>query len=457
MRWIALPASLVLPALLWAAAAHARTAQPPLMINLAPPQTTSMVYPMITGFSPYSVVVPIPAAAGTVVTTASVVNSDGSAFAGTLRAGDALFTIQGMNIVLSRATTSADQNTSHSITISAVEPRSVQPQVNVSMQPSAGTIACDIGPPVSSIPAEAQMARLTHCAANWDFGQPLYAQRSNWMNCHWGYGEPVYPAILWYMGSGGVYFPNPCDTINQKYDAAAGKNVMDFEWLAQYGNRGYNLGGHIPQANQVGVETQDNRGNNYSGAPTWTVGNYYIETTARLEGPACNSCAQNSGGPNDVYLGGDSEVDVFELQLDTAKGAHPNGWATGHVSADHSADWGSYAPFNKYVPSDYTPLTYYKYSALHTSDGNTDSRVCLYVNNVLASPKCAVYVPSNFTSRSVVLVSAGSNTGTASQNINLDVQNITVWSCDAHATSMCNGTSLVTRQLPTGQTLSYYH
>jgi hypothetical protein len=192
------------------------------------------------------------------------------------------------------------------------------------------------------------------------------------------------------------------------------------------------------------------------GGDTWNIGNYYIETIGRLEGPACDSCPQNSGGPNDVYISTDAEVDVYEIQLDSIHGQYPRGWGTGHAT---NGGWASYFPHNTAVPSTYSPLDYHKYSALHTSDGKTDSRVCMYLDDTLVgTPGCSTYVPGNFNSRGNVLVSAGSNSGNATSDITMDVQYIRVWSCDAYKTDMCNGSALVRRPGPaSGQTLTYYH
>jgi len=57
----------------------------------------------------------------------------------------------------------------------------------------------------------------------------------------------------------------------------------------------------------------------------------------------------------------------------------------------------------------------------------------------------------------MLLISAGSNGGNAVNAIDFDVASVTLWSCDAYQTSQCNGTTLQTQTLPTGQTESYYH
>lgn len=87
-------------------------------------------------------------------------------------------------------------------------------------------VACDIGPNAPAIPAEAQAAGFTHCAANWDFSQPLYATLSNWFDCDGGN-----PNVLWHSGSAGVFFSPPCNSrsIHQINDNGP-TVVMQFKW-----------------------------------------------------------------------------------------------------------------------------------------------------------------------------------------------------------------------------------
>jgi hypothetical protein len=77
---------------------------------------------------------------------------------------------------------------------------------------------------------------------------------------------------------------------------------MDFHWdLVQNGNIGGNWTA-VGQSNQVGFGTWNQAANNYSGAATWSVGNYYLEDIVRLK--ASFPEATNAGGPDDVYMYG---------------------------------------------------------------------------------------------------------------------------------------------------------
>ena len=115
------------------------------------------------------------------------------------------------------------------------------------------------------------------------------------------------PNVLWHKGSAGVNFVNPC-SIHQKVDPVTGQKVMNFHWDASYGNRGSGT-----QANQVGGWTC----NNFNHTSSFDVGNYYIETTSRLE-QLCPNCAQNSGGPDDVYTWMTGQTDPDEVAIAAA-------------------------------------------------------------------------------------------------------------------------------------------
>ena len=295
---------------------------------------------------------------------------------------------------------------------------------------ASGMTTCDIGPPVptSVIPPGAKLAGFTHCAANFDFSQPLYATLSNWFDC-----DGTNPNVLWHKGSAGVSFVNPCN-IFQKVDTTTGRKVVDFEWLASYGNRGNGT-----QANQIGGWTY----NNFNHRSSFDVGNYYIETTSRLE-QLCPNCAKNSGGPDDVYTWmtdqtDPDEVDIYEFQTNDAGGG--TGVAAGNCCGIPA--WTNWGPNKNALPAGYSVLNYYRYGALQTSDGATSKYVCMYIDDVLQGAGCGS-AGSTLNARNNVLVSAGSNTGTSSQNIDMDVGYIRVWSCDAYKTSMCNGMTLAT-------------
>ena len=465
---------IALGVLLAATSVDAQSVQSPLSIVITPPQIAGFIYPVITGISPNLVTVPIPAAAGAVVATASVQNSDGTAFAGTLSvSGDSLFTTSGMNVILSRATTSADQNQPHQIIVTATAPGTNGASVSWALAPNAGSIPCDIGPPVSAIPAAAQAAGFTHCAMNLDFSQPLYAKSANWTYVNY-FSSPMPPNTL---GSGFLFFPSsagvkffPEQAYLQTFDTLAGKNVMDFHWdPLQNGNIGSAWSGGVGQSNQVGVGTWNQSINNYSGSPTWDVGNYYLEDVVRI--PQAYTEAVNAGGPDDVFMySADTshEADIPEFQ--TNKLTDLEGAVSGVVGVYFhnnfpcdgftTTNWDN-TPCKITIPN-FSNLQYHKYSVLRTSDGVTDTRFCGFIDDLMQGMGCGPQlanpggaVDKTFTDRSALYMSAGSNAGNAVNPIDLNVEYVRIWSCPSYKTTMCNGTTLQSAT-QNGQPETYY-
>jgi hypothetical protein len=300
-------------------------------------------------------------------------------------------------------------------------------------------VSCDIGPP-AAIPPAAAAAGFTHCVANWDFSQPIYATLSHWFDC-----DGTNRNVIWHSGSRGVTFVNPCN-IHQKLDSTINRNVMNFEWLSSYGNKHKGIG----QANQIGGQTF----NNWTKAPTLTFGNYYLEAVDRVEGPYCPNCPANSGGPDAVYAGGidaqnSVEIDPGELY------AHGTGYGQGgcgNYCSDQSFIWTNWGPGQNALPPGYSAFDYNNYGALLTSDGQTNKYLCLYINASLQGSGCVIVQTTGFTGRNGLAISAGSD-GLSTENIDFDVQYVRVWSCDAYKTDMCNGTTLSNN----GQGLIYWH
>ena len=339
--------------------------------------------------------------------------------------------------------------------------------------PASQQVTCDIGPP-ATVPIEAAAAGLTHCVANFDFSQPTYAVpaynptrvASSWANC---FGENSGIAgIVWHGGSGGIPAVSPCD-IKQKVDPLDGSTVMNLEWRPE---KPFQKGGG--QANQVSLMTYDQ----YVGTPSVTIGNYYVETINRIEASCPSSaCPANAGGPNDVYIyptpgSYGTEIDIQEFQTNALNGSSGTGVAAGNCAFSNGGNpcWSNWQSTNPITGvSNYSNLDYHTYGALSTSDGKTDKRVCMYIDDVLQVTKgClieqggAVGQPdTNFLTRNMIIMGASSNQGNAGQPIEFDVKNIIVWSCanyrQAGAPGMCNGTILSSSTLPTGQTLAYYH
>jgi hypothetical protein len=113
-------------------------------------------------------------------------------------------------------------------------------------------------------------------------------------------------------------------------------------------------------------------------------------------------------------------------------------WCTG----SDGYRWNSYSTNN--LPPGWAPTDYHKYGTLLTSDGSTEIYTCGFVDDRLQG--CggvnAASQPASFTTRNRVIISAGSNQGTAAVNIDMNVKYINVYSCTNWQTQMCNGSAL---------------
>jgi hypothetical protein len=279
-------------------------------------------------------------------------------------------------------------------------------------------------------------AGFTTLAYSWDFSQPLYATLSNWYDCSGT--DFSHPAQLMHQGNPGVGLFNPCN-VNQVNDG--GVNVMDYQWLTSYAPNGFN-----GQFNQVGGETTNVQGTQVS----LDFPNMYVETVARMQRTFGQPA--NSGGPNDVWTWSDPgttscpiELDVFELYED--QGGFADAGVRNYCGG-FPTSWQSYNPNN--LPPGYAVTDYHKYGALWTSDGATESYICLFVDDRLQG--CgAVGVGGNttqYTLRNRIIISAGSNSATAAANIDMNVKYVNVYSCanwqgsPGDASHMCNGSVL---------------
>lgn len=334
------------------------------------------------------------------------------------------------------------------------------------LAPVGGAVPCDIGPSVPSIPTEAQQAGLTHCVANFDFSQSTYAVPAyktgvpgSWANCR-GENNNI-AGIIWHGGSGGIRQTTPCDA-KQKIDPLDGSTVMNFEWRRERG-----LGFGLMTWNQY------NGGN-----PNLTVGNYYVETINRLESlcPSPSVCPPNSGGPSDVYMypspgSYGTEIDIQEFQTNTTDGK--TGVAAGNCGYSNGGKpcWSNWAGGNTAIIGipNYSNAVFHKYSALSTSDGVHDKRICMYIDDILQNSNgCLVEQggaagtnDTNFFTRNMISAGLSSSGGNAGQPIDFNVKNIIVWSCAnykrAGSAGMCNGSTLFSQVQGNGQTLAYYH
>lgn len=298
--------------------------------------------------------------------------------------------------------------------------------------PSSNGIACDVGPNyTSSIPAAAQAAGYTHCAANYDFTNAAYSNMATWLDCK---GASPYQWSFAYGNCAHVFMATD-----------GGSQVLDLEWQpSDYG-----------QYTSTSIQTT---GPNNDGNPAdfvfSTPAGKYIEVTARMSSASASVC------PNPCILsdawawqggGAGIEWDFIEIYGPTSNvgtsGGGFGGW--NGISANHSGLW------NVGHLSGYDPTVYHTYGVRAATDGagptGTQSIAwCLYLDGTMINQQsggstyqCASggWSPANTAiDRDALILTVGPQGSSANYTGNADfyVQSFRVWECPGYATGECN-------------------
>jgi hypothetical protein len=297
-------------------------------------------------------------------------------------------------------------------------------------------IACDIGPSYTgSIPAAAQAAGFTHCAANWDFSQPTYATQSNWLDC---VGTNL--SYTWHQGSPGVSEAE-CNIFQTTDPNNSALTVLHI----QYKPSDYSISPIVGMQTQPQVAGQP---------PSFGVNNFYAEATYRI-GTSCtapnNGCGPSGGlwhwnnGANTSHI----EIDDGELYGDQGGFADAGAGGVGL--------WQSYNHPNN-LPTGWSPFNYHTYSMLVTSNGTSSMLACPYVDTTILMANCQSVNPSDpslYSTKTWMITTAESRDGSAPNgNIDLYLQYIRVWTCAA--VTPCNGSTEFTGT-QNSKTLQYWH
>jgi hypothetical protein len=291
--------------------------------------------------------------------------------------------------------------------------------------PSPNGIACDIGPNYTgTIPAGAQAAGFTHCAANYDFTQPFFATMSNWLDCA-GASSP-----LWY-NTGYNSTATPCSDFSIVNDS--GSNVLEIQWTPTDASNN-------SSASWMGTTPS----NTSSGNGTFPQGVYVqdiwrstaaTQTALGVYGDILSFFTW-SGANNGII-----EWDWFEAYTDggaancyhdwdnNGGGCGGNFWATG----------------TNFSPS--AEAAYHTYASRVTSDGSANFALCTYLDgsqlgcNEFQPGSSNAFGDRNYYSTGVGNLNAGSVTVPSVPEV-MYIKQITVFSCSGWQTGQCNGTVL---------------
>jgi hypothetical protein len=312
---------------------------------------------------------------------------------------------------------------------------------------SAAGVACNIGPTfLGTIPAPAQMAGLTTCAANYDFTDLSYATLTNWLDCS-QYGTAGGGQYQWHIGQQGFPSWNQCNQFAMVNDPSIGKMVLQIE---------YPSGTNSIES----METQGSLGTGPIELGFPYV--YYIETTYKMV-QLCGGCGQNNGGPNGLFVwnndngNGLLEDDLGEIYVDTG-GFGDKGWINWTGGSPGPGDRYFLASFSGQYPSGWSPTAYAKYGTLVTNNGS-QAYWCTYIDDHLIGGGCFP-IPGTKgaamlgqTDNVLIHQTQGANNP---QVYDLQTQYIRVWECPGFVSnsSKCL-TQATTSTGPNGET--YFH
>jgi hypothetical protein len=321
------------------------------------------------------------------------------------------------------------------------------------------SITCAIGPNYTgSIPAGAQAAGFTTCAANYDFtqtgsftdslGTHTWSTLSSWFQCP---DAGTFGAIIYNNQANPA--TQPCSdtsivTDNNGDAGATGKQALQILWTLS----DYNAGTQITQLNSV-----SGQGKPTPPGTTFPTG-MYVEVVDRITA-ATYSGVQNGGAGwtpyfSDVFWGGDYGSVNCRTEFDFIERYYPNNVTGGNVIGSCGAPNPSAEPG---ATSGYSNTVYSNAGTRITVDTSGNMAVCRYLNNVQLSPKgCATATltgggsSGTITQRNNLLLWSGPNRpagsttcgGSCTPNVtNTElIQRITFWTCASWQTTACTGT-----------------
>jgi hypothetical protein len=324
------------------------------------------------------------------------------------------------------------------------------PPTSPTPPPSSG-IACDIGPNYTgSIPAPAQAAGFTHCAANYDFTSAQFANVSSWLQCP----DNGSAGALWYVVDTGNGVKAPCSDISMLNDG--GTQVLDLTFTpADFNNA----------VTYIDIQTQSNSNEPNTNGTAFPNG-ALIETIERVPQSSLNSVSADNGALiNDIWFYGTNNQYANEnlMEWDFQEMYSPN---TSNASAgvgEHCVNNFNCASFggdNDGAIPGFNYTNYYTYWTRITQDTSGNFGFCQYLNGTAVQSPCVTgtYVDgSSDTSlnqkNNLVIWDGAQKPGqqcgstpcsTPSGNVDLYVRRVTIWTCSNWQTTTngCAGTVL---------------
>jgi hypothetical protein len=324
--------------------------------------------------------------------------------------------------------------------------------ITVTVSPSGGGIPCTIGPNYTgSIPAGAQAAGLTTCAANYDFTSTStfnngvgggsgynFGTLSTWLDC---FGASQTKA-LWYVSEDGLGNGDCPSTLSSQFqivnDTANGGAAQELQ--LQYTSADYSDG-----YGDAKTTTSSPLGWPVPNGTEFPAGSFYVENVVRMPTATQNNSCPNGGTTNCILAdnwswesgtgGGVWEIDFIEL-YGPASNTSTNGGGIGGFG--QVAEPGHVSGYN--------PNLYNTYAMRVTTNNSGNAAVCNYLNGAQipanAGPSCVTGSNSYAVQHDRFGIMEVGPQGTPpfyqpSATQQLFVERVTWWSCSTWQTTNC--------------------
>jgi hypothetical protein len=305
--------------------------------------------------------------------------------------------------------------------------------------------------PASAVPAPAQAAGFTTPVIQSDFTQSKYANQSNWLNCN-PTGPFSIPNPEWHNAwvGFGTQIVAPCSAYTQQTDPVLGGPALQMHWDNSY-CQGHCVGGN-GWAATLTLESV-NSDSNGTQIPPYA----YYEVVFRWDTPLTNTNRGIDIWSNTFTL---TEFDTIEAYGKTIDGNTITNSTTHSQTGSSGTNWSSpYQPCHSppiptcsegsdleghgyaytcntckgdFFPNGLDVTQYHKWAWRVTSNGTTDTFYCVYIDDITIG--CSTVHPDATEladgTWSFILLNA-QNWAAGSDNFNLWVKSIAVWSCAA--------------------------
>jgi hypothetical protein len=291
-----------------------------------------------------------------------------------------------------------------------------------------------------AVPTEAAAAGFTTLAANFDFSQPFYATRSNWLDC-----AGTNASLPWHVGAPGVDTSAGCTSIVQATDPLTGQPAMFMPHTTTQDSGGGTGGWDA-------VQMITHWGNQADSVGTPLFPNMYVEATYR---DTSNATGQNAGVWNwqsQTGVPGAIEFDYGEIYNGGYTAAGTGNWGNGQAGGEFFNS----NPGNNNLAPGFAPTNYHKYGGLITSDGATAIWNCLFVDDRLQKCINPRALSAQYQNKYWLVISNNATPVPVPVETDLWIKSIKVWTCPNWQTQMCNGSTLVTTT-QSGVTWKYWH